>query len=234
MIGLYGECEITQLKLSSNVFKLLPDAHVNQLGARIAVPHSETRHQTRVKEGLNPHVFGPSQLLNLLRNLRQVLGLQLHHRGHHRQLRFGQLVIHQVELLRYLINEIDPLRVHQDVQEVSGVGLEPRGLRDLVHHLPLLLHFQRGVREEVRHPWVREQLVDFLDVGGGRVQSVVGARHVSQSRRVAGGRRGGHSCARGAVGAAGGGGELELEGGEGGAGQGDGVSGFLGEGLSGD
>jgi len=163
-----------------------------------------------------------------------VLGLQLHHRGHHRQLRVGQLVHHRVELRRYLLNQIDPLRVHQDVEEVSRVGLEPRGLRNLVHQLPLLLHVQRGVREEVHHLWVREQLVDFLDVGGGRLQRVVGARHVSQSRGVAGGCRGRHSCARGAVGTAGGGGELELEVGEGGAGQGDGECGFLGEGLSGD
>ena len=163
-----------------------------------------------------------------------MLGLQLHNRSHHRQLRVGQLVIHQFELLRYLVNEIDPLRVHQDVEEVSGVRLERRGLGDIVHQLPLLLHVQRGIREEVRHRRVREQLADFLDVGGGGVQRAVAARHVSQGLGVAGSHRGRHSGARGAVGAAGGGGELELEGGESGTGKGDGERGFLGKGLSGD
>jgi len=56
----------------------------------------------------------------------------------------------------------------------------------------------------------------------------------SQGLGVAGGHRSRHSGARGAVGAVGGGDELELEGGESGAGKGDGKRRFLGKGLSGD
>ncbi|RDX58201.1 Subtilisin-like protease SBT5.3, partial [Mucuna pruriens] len=57
--GSHGEYDIPQFRLGSNILKLLPDAHVNQLRPRIPIPDGETHHQSGVKEGLNPDIFLP-------------------------------------------------------------------------------------------------------------------------------------------------------------------------------
>lgn len=112
--------------------------------------------------------------------------------------------------------------------------LEPVSRCDLLDQLVLFGVLDGWVGEIVEHLGVGEDLVDFLDVGGGRVECVVGFCHVSERRGVAGGGGRIHSCPHSAAGAACGAtdGEFEVEGGECGAGEGEVEDGFWGEGVS--
>lgn len=91
--------------------------------------------------------------------------------------------------------------------------LQAGGNGDFLHDLFLLLGLYGRVVEIGENTRVGKDFLDFLDIGGRRVEGVIGLGDVGEREGVAGGGAGSHlgteSAAMGA--AASGGGEIELE-----------------------
>lgn len=90
----------------------------------MSIPNSEPRQKRRINHRLDPHVLCSRQSLHSLCDLGQVLRLQFHHRRNNRHLRISQFVVSDFEFAQDFIDQLDPVIINQDVDEIRGVGLE--------------------------------------------------------------------------------------------------------------
>nr|GMD13153.1 hypothetical protein Iba_chr07aCG10190 [Ipomoea batatas] len=101
-------------------------------------------------------------------------------------------VVHHLELLHDVLDQLHAVHVHEDVEEVDHVQLELKRLGDLGNYLPLLLIAHDRVSEEIEHGFLCEDFLDLLQVSRGFLQSSVRLGDVAERDGIAFCRRFNH------------------------------------------
>lgn len=207
---------------------MLLNTQVDKLRPGIPKPDGEPGNERRINDGLQPDVLGLGELLHDLRDLSEVLRVELHNRRHHGDLGAGDPIVAVLELSDDVLDDVDAVHVDENGDEVGGVALEAGGIGDLASDLLLFLVGNDGVNEEGKDLGVGEDATELLDISHGGVESVVPAGDVGERVGVARCRGVGHDGSAAAAAAAAAESELQgrrAEGGgefEGGGGGGDG------------
>lgn len=121
----------------------------------------------------------------MLRDLREVLRLELHDGGDGCDLGARERVVDVLELDDDLRHDRRAEVVDDDVEEVDDVRLQLVRLGDLVDELGLLTARDGGVVEELGDGLVGEDLLQLLQVGDRLLEGAVLDGHLRQRGRVA-------------------------------------------------